>query len=86
MLSDVFKVNLGAKKKEDGGAMTSFGSRGFFRLEDFPSAHSFSLLVNYEIAHGGTLVSPPIGIAMGPLEQFSKGNHASFKLVRIEQA
>ena len=36
------------------------------------SAQSFSVLVNVDSAHGGTPLSPPIGIAMDPSNNFRK--------------
>jgi hypothetical protein len=48
--------------------MPRLGSSAIFRLGDFPAAQSFSILVNIDSAHGGTLLSPPIGIAIDPSE------------------
>lgn len=39
-----------------------------------------SVLVNLDTAHGGTTLSPLLGIAMDPAEQFSKGNQCALQL------
>jgi hypothetical protein len=46
--------------------MPSLGSSKFFRLGISSSAQSFSVLANFDSAHGGTPLSPPTGIAMDP--------------------
>jgi hypothetical protein len=51
-LSAVFMANL--EGKEEGGAMPSLGSTGFFQLGDSSSTLSFSVLVNVASSHGGT--------------------------------